>query len=54
MGVASVPVLWMYRFWGAGSILLNTFLLCIAGFLTNGPYALVSTVVAADLGSKVN
>ncbi|KAF8069415.1 glycerol-3-phosphate transporter 1 [Scenedesmus sp. PABB004] len=49
--VASVPFLWLYRFYGAASLGLNVGLMMAAGFCVNGPYALITTAVSADLGS---
>jgi OPA family glycerol-3-phosphate transporter-like MFS transporter 1/2 len=46
----SIPVLWMYREYGSSSMSANIFLMMLAGMLVNGPYALITTAVSADLG----
>lgn len=38
--------------YGSTSPGLNIFLLFLVGFLANGPYALITTAVSADLGSN--
>ena len=48
---ASVPALVAYRTFGAGSLALNLALMAAAGLAVNGPYALITTAVSADLGS---
>ena len=48
---AAVPALVAYRAWGAGSLALNLALMAAAGLAVNGPYALITTAVSADLGS---
>ena len=48
---ASVPALVAYRAFGAGSLALNLALMAAAGLAVNGPYALITTAVSADLGS---
>ena len=47
----SIPVLWMYREYGSVSMSANVFLMIFAGMLVNGPYALITTAVSADLGT---
>lgn len=49
--IASVPILYMYRYYGAVSFGLNVTLMMLAGFFVNGPYALITTAVSADLGT---
>jgi OPA family glycerol-3-phosphate transporter-like MFS transporter 1/2 len=49
--VCSVPFLYMYRYYGALSFGLNVALMMATGFFVNGPYALITTAVSADLGS---
>lgn len=39
-----------YQRWGASSSLAGGALLAVAGLLVNGPYALITTAVSADLG----
>lgn len=41
----------MYNVYGAGNIVLNVCLLLVAGLLVNGPYALITTAVSAELGT---
>lgn len=41
----------MYRAYGGVSDALNMFLLFVVGLLANGPYALITTAVSADLGT---
>lgn len=40
----------MYQQFGNTSVFLIIFLLVLAGFLVNGPYALITTSVSAELG----
>ncbi|XP_073844153.1 major facilitator superfamily transporter 16 [Musca autumnalis] len=44
------PVLLIYQEYGATSVFVSIFLLIVAGFLVNGPYALITTSVSAELG----
>ena len=48
---ASLPSLLLYRVYGGVTLWLNMGLLFLAGFFVNGPYALITTAVSADLGS---
>ena len=48
----AIPVLWLYRNYGELSFFLNITLMMVAGFFVNGPYALITTAVSADLGSS--
>lgn len=43
--------LYLYRLYGSLSTELNVFLLFVVGLLANGPYALITTAVSADLGT---
>ena len=43
--------MFVYREFGAVSEGINIFLLFVVGFLANGPYALITTAVSADLGT---
>ncbi|CAH0712790.1 unnamed protein product, partial [Brenthis ino] len=45
------PTLLAYQTWGAMSYTLNVALLIVAGVLVNGPYALITTAVSAELGT---
>lgn len=49
--LASVPFLYMYRVYGHISFSLNIALMMLSGFFVNGPYALITTAVSADLGT---
>lgn len=51
MLVLAIPMLWVYQILGKTSLGINIFLLVIVGLLVNGPYALVTTAVSADLGT---
>lgn len=48
----SIPALIMYRIYGSVSMFINIVLMFISGLLVNGPYALITTAVAADLGTQ--
>jgi len=47
----AIPALFLYRTYGSVSLSLNIVLMVIAGILINGPYALITTAVSADLGT---
>ncbi|BBN06279.1 MFS transporter, OPA family, solute carrier family 37 (glycerol-3-phosphate transporter), member 1/2 [Marchantia polymorpha subsp. ruderalis] len=47
----AIPALYMYRTFGSVSFYTNIFLMMTAGVLVNGPYALITTAVSADLGT---
>ena len=49
--IASVPFLWLYRTYGHVSFSTNIALMMLSGFCVNGPYALITTAVSADLGT---
>ncbi|WIA30391.1 hypothetical protein OEZ86_000477 [Tetradesmus obliquus] len=49
--LASVPILYMYRYYGNVSFVVNVVLMMACGFCVNGPYALITTAVSADLGT---
>lgn len=49
--VVCVPVLYLYRAYGHVSLVTNVALMMACGFLVNGPYALITTAVSADLGT---
>ena len=42
---------WAYRSWGHVSLAWNILLMAAAGLFVNGPYALITTAVSADLGN---
>ena len=48
---ASIPVLYLYREYGSLSLGVNIGFMMLAGVLVNGPYALITTAVSADLGT---
>ncbi|XP_047308194.1 putative glycerol-3-phosphate transporter 5 [Impatiens glandulifera] len=48
----SIPTLIIYRIYGTISVLANISLMFLSGLLVNGPYALITTAVAADLGTQ--
>lgn len=48
----SCPVLLLYRVYGSISMLSNISLMFLSGLLVNGPYSLITTAVAADLGTQ--
>lgn len=43
--------LFVYNLFGAETLLVNILLLVCAGILVNGPYALITTAVSAELGT---
>eukprot|EP01018_Ginkgo_biloba_P014595 Gb_39294 [translate_table: standard] len=47
----AIPALILYRIYGSVSLYLNVALMMIAGLFVNGPYALITTAVSADLGT---
>ncbi|XP_031277457.1 putative glycerol-3-phosphate transporter 5 isoform X2 [Pistacia vera] len=50
--ILSIPALVLYRAYGSLSMITNIALMFISGLLVNGPYALITTAVAADLGTQ--
>ncbi|WJX25118.1 hypothetical protein P8452_14190 [Trifolium repens] len=48
----SIPALLLYRAFGSVSMFTNITLMFLSGFLVNGPYSLITTAVAADLGTQ--
>nr|XP_053631625.1 glucose-6-phosphate exchanger SLC37A2-like [Cherax quadricarinatus] len=46
-----VPQLFIYQLLSSASLGLSIFLLIVVGLLVNGPYALITTAVSADLGT---
>ncbi|XP_010275469.1 PREDICTED: putative glycerol-3-phosphate transporter 4 [Nelumbo nucifera] len=48
---AAIPSMLLYRFYGSNSKSMNFILMMIAGLFVNGPYALITTAVSADLGT---
>ncbi|KAI3524364.1 hypothetical protein L1887_03018 [Cichorium endivia] len=50
----SIPSLIFYRLYGSISMFNNISLMFLSGLLVNGPYALITTAVAADLGTQTS
>lgn len=48
----SIPALVLYRAYGSLSMITNITLMFLSGLLVNGPYSLITTAVAADLGTQ--
>lgn len=48
---AAIPCMLLYRSYGHHSQTINILLMMIAGLFVNGPYALITTAVSADLGT---
>lgn len=51
--VFSMPALIHYRMYGSISMLTDVILMFISRMLVNGPYSLITTAVAADLGTQM-
>ncbi|GLT40282.1 hypothetical protein SLA2020_144280 [Shorea laevis] len=47
----AIPALFFYRCYGHVSLAINIALMFITGMFVNGPYALITTAVSADLGT---
>lgn len=47
----SIPCLYLYRHIGHRTFSTNVVLMMASGFFVNGPYALITTAVSADLGT---
>ncbi|KAL8539894.1 hypothetical protein ACS0TY_001482 [Phlomoides rotata] len=50
----AIPAILLYRKYGSISKVSNAVLMMIAGLLVNGPYALITTAVSADLGTHAS
>ncbi|GAA0175194.1 transporter [Lithospermum erythrorhizon] len=48
---AAIPAMLLYRFYGGISPMSNIVLMMVVGLFVNGPYALITTAVSADLGT---
>ncbi|KAK2987651.1 hypothetical protein RJ640_012930, partial [Escallonia rubra] len=48
---AAIPAMLLYRLYGSISQTVNIILMMTAGLFVNGPYALITTAVSADLGT---
>ncbi|KAJ9589449.1 hypothetical protein L9F63_017352, partial [Diploptera punctata] len=51
MLILAVPTMFLYEDYGTEGRALNILLLNVVGFLVNGPYALITTAVSAELGT---
>ncbi|KAJ4443312.1 hypothetical protein ANN_04980 [Periplaneta americana] len=49
--LGSLKAMFLYEDYGTNGFLTNVVLLILVGFLVNGPYALITTAVSADLGT---
>ncbi|KDR12310.1 Sugar phosphate exchanger 2, partial [Zootermopsis nevadensis] len=47
----AIPMMFVYEDYGTDGFVTNVLLLAAVGFLVNGPYALITTAVSADLGT---
>ncbi|KAJ1411938.1 Sugar phosphate transporter [Sesbania bispinosa] len=47
----AIPALFFYRSYGHVSLIVNGALMFVTGMFVNGPYALITTAVSADLGT---
>ncbi|XP_072762406.1 glucose-6-phosphate exchanger SLC37A2 isoform X2 [Anoplolepis gracilipes] len=54
MLAVACPALFLYSYVGSINLTVNIILLLIAGVLVNGPYALITTAVSAELGTHPN
>jgi len=50
----AIPMLLVYQSYAAVSRLANISLLIVVGLLVNGPYALITTAVSAELGTHAS
>ncbi|KAK8602080.1 hypothetical protein V6N13_058260 [Hibiscus sabdariffa] len=50
--IFDVGALILYRVFGSVSMVTNNVLMFLSGLLVNGPYSLITTAVAADLGTQ--
>ncbi|CAG2164142.1 unnamed protein product [Oppiella nova] len=53
MLLCAIPSLFLYQLYGIASESANILLQILAGAFVNGPYALITTAVSAELGTKV-
>ncbi|XP_073256473.1 glucose-6-phosphate exchanger SLC37A2-like isoform X1 [Porites lutea] len=51
MLILAAPMLFIYRFLANSSLQTNIFLMIATGLFVNGPYALITTAVSANLGT---
>uniref|UniRef100_A0A6M2DZD8 Sugar phosphate exchanger 3 n=1 Tax=Xenopsylla cheopis TaxID=163159 RepID=A0A6M2DZD8_XENCH len=52
MLILAVPTMLIYERWGSINMTMNIGMLLLCGALVNGPYALITTSVSTELGSK--
>ncbi|KAF5188674.1 Glycerol-3-phosphate transporter protein [Thalictrum thalictroides] len=50
----AIPALFFYRSYGHVSLCVNIALMFVTGVFVNGPYALITTAVSADLGTHTS
>ncbi|XP_031391379.1 putative glycerol-3-phosphate transporter 4 [Punica granatum] len=50
----AIPSMLLYRTFGSESHRVNILLMMVAGLFVNGPYALITTAVSADLGTHAS
>ncbi|KAK8941175.1 putative glycerol-3-phosphate transporter 1 [Platanthera zijinensis] len=48
---SAIPALFLYHAYGSISLFCNAALMISAGLFVNGPYALITTAISADLGT---
>lgn len=46
--------MFLYQFYGSASDSMNIIILLIVGLFVNGPYALITTAISAELGSNLD
>ncbi|XP_075822475.1 glucose-6-phosphate exchanger SLC37A2 isoform X1 [Microtus pennsylvanicus] len=51
MLILAAPMMFLYNYFGQNGIASSIVMLIICGVLVNGPYALITTAVSADLGT---
>lgn len=51
MFILTVPMLFVYQAYGNENMGTNVLLLMLCGLLVNGPYALITTAISAELGT---
>ncbi|XP_037072114.1 glucose-6-phosphate exchanger SLC37A2-like [Pollicipes pollicipes] len=51
--IIAIPMMFVYQAVATYSHMLNMLLLVVVGLLVNGPYALITTAVSADLGTSL-
>ncbi|XP_077903396.1 glucose-6-phosphate exchanger SLC37A2 isoform X2 [Ictidomys tridecemlineatus] len=51
MLILAAPMMFLYNYFGQNGIVSSIVMLIICGMLVNGPYALITTAVSADLGT---